>query len=166
MKSEVKTSAAAAKKTTTKAAEKKTTGEAVKEVAAAAVKVEEKAAKTVAETAKKAAGAAKTTAKKAEKTVKEAEKTVKKAEKTVKEAAAKTVRKAPAKKAVITETVHLQYFGKDINTADLMTAVKAIWTGELGRKEEEIKDITLYLKPEENSAYYVINGEETGRIGL
>ena len=58
------------------------------------------------------------------------------------------------------------YFGKDINTADLMTAVKAIWTGELGRKEEEIKDITLYLKPEENSAYYVINGEETGRIGL
>ncbi len=159
MKSEVKTSAAAAKKTTTKAAEKKNTGEAVKEVAAAAVKVEEKAAKTVAETAKKAAGAAKTTAKKAEKTVKEAEKTVK-------EAAAKTVRKAPAKKAVITETVHLQYFGKDINTADLMTAVKAIWTGELGRKEEEIKDITLYLKPEENSAYYVINGEETGRIGL
>ena len=34
--------------------------------------------------------------------------------------------------------------------------------GELPCKEEDIQSIELYVKPEENTAYYVINGDVTG----
>ena len=41
---------------------------------------------------------------------------------------------------------------------------KNIWTGELGKKAADLESINLYLKPEENAAYYVINESFTGRI--
>ncbi len=113
-----------------------------------------------AEPAKKAtrtrAKAAKPAAEKAVKAEKPAEEKEGKAVKTTKPAASK-----PAK-----ETVYLQFYGKEINQADLIKEVKKIWTGELKRKVGEIKTITLYVKPEENAAYYVINDDVTGSISL
>ena len=51
-----------------------------------------------------------------------------------------------------------------IKTDELMAKVKKIWTGELNKKEADLKEINLYLKPEDNAAYYVINGSCSGRI--
>ncbi len=142
--------------------------DAVKAAAVTAAKVEKSAEKAAAEVKTTAASvsskAAEVTTKAAtttKKTVKAAE-TV--AEKTVK-AAGEAVKKAPVRKAV-KETVYLQYLGKEINKDDLTEQVRDIWTGEMKQKAADLKSITLYLKPEENAAYYVINGETTGRINL
>ena len=47
-----------------------------------------------------------------------------------------------------------------------MKQVKEIWTKELKNKVGDMKSVTLYLKPEENKAYYVINEEVTGSIDM
>ena len=120
-----------------------------------------------------ASQATETVAKTVEKAVKAAEKTTKavaeKAEE-VKEAVKETA-KAPAKrtttrKPAVKETVYLQYLGKEINKDDLVKQVKDIWTKELKNKAGDLKSVTLYLKPEENMAYYVINDDVTGSIAL
>lgn len=120
-----------------------------------------------------ASQATETVAKTVEKAVKAAEKTTKavaeKAEE-VKEAVKETA-KAPAKrtttrKTAVKETVYLQYLGKEINKDDLVKRVKDIWTKELKNKAGDLKSVTLYLKPEENMAYYVINDDVTGSIAL
>ena len=120
-----------------------------------------------------ASQATETVAKTVEKAVKAAEKTTKavaeKAEE-VKEAVKETA-KAPAKrtttrKTAVKETVYLQYLGKEINKDDLVKQVKDIWTKELKNKAGDLKSVTLYLKPKENMAYYVINDDVTGSIAL
>ena len=130
--------------------------------------------KTVAATAKKASAAAKKAVKDekvveevkaavenvTEKVAETTEKVAEKAEKVVKAAA----KKAPAKKTAVKEDVYLKYLGKEINKDDLMKQVKEIWTKDLKHKVSEMKSVTLYLKPEENAAYYVINEETTGKI--
>lgn len=141
----------------------------------ATVKTEEKKASV--ETVKVAAGtntaeAAKTATKSA---AKEEVKEPAKAEK--KPAAKKTAAKKTAeKKPVVRKTaakaaaepvssVILQYGGKEIVTADLTEKVKAIWTAE-GKKAADLRDIKLYVKPEEYTVYYVINGDITGSFDL
>ena len=130
--------------------------------------------KTVAKAAKPAV---ETEAVKAEATKAAAKTTEKAAEakttETAKKAPAKktTARKIPAKRtttkkaAVVTEEVYLQYAGKEFSSADLTAKVKEIWK-EMGKKAADLKDIKVYVKPEENAAYYVINNEETGSFGL
>lgn len=130
--------------------------------------------KTVAKAAK---SAVETKAVKAEATKAAAKTTEKAAEakttETAKKAPAKktTARKTPAKRtttkkaAVVTEEVYLQYAGKEFSSADLTAKVKEIWK-EMGKKAADLKDIKVYVKPEENAAYYVINNEETGSFGL
>ncbi|MFR5483376.1 MAG: DUF6465 family protein [Blautia massiliensis (ex Durand et al. 2017)] len=34
------------------------------------------------------------------------------------------------------------------------------------KKASELKDLKIYIKPEDNGAHYVINGDVTGFIGL
>ena len=41
-----------------------------------------------------------------------------------------------------------------------MAAVKAQWTGE------EIQTLELYVKPEDQAVYYVVNGAGTGKVDL
>lgn len=160
------------KTTGTKTAAKKAQS-VVKETAAkvgtAAKETAAKVEPAVKETAAKAAAAVKETAAKVEPAVKE---TAAKAAATVKETAAKaqTSAKAAVKKAAakaeIKETVYLQYLGKEINKDSVVARVKDIWTQELGNKASELKSVTLYLKPEENAAYYIVNDEVTGRIDI
>ncbi len=130
-------------------------------------KTVEKAAKPAVETKAVKAEATKAAAKTTEKAA-EAKTT-----ETAKKAPAKktTARKTPAKRtttkkaAVVTEEVYLQYAGKEFSSADLTAKVKEIWK-EMGKKAADLKDIKVYVKPEENAAYYVINNEETGSFGL
>lgn len=84
-----------------------------------------------------------------------AESTVKKAESTVKKAAS-AVKKV--------EETYLQYGEKEVNVKAVVDAAKAAFKESNGRKA--IKTLQVYLKPEENAAYYVINSEFTGKIDL
>ena len=83
----------------------------------------------------------------------------KEATKAVKE---KATKKAPAK----TQSVMVQFGGKEIDTKDILEQVKNIWTKDLGNKVKDMVDVKVYVKPEEVAAYYVINGEITGCIEL
>lgn len=77
--------------------------------------------------------------------------------------AKKTTAKAPAKAAEeVKATINFQFDGKSYTTEDLLKSCRDVWKYDLGGKEEDIKSIDLYVKPEENVTYYVINGDVTG----
>ena len=135
----------ATKKATTKATEVK----AVKEVKVEAPVVEVKAPVVEAKAEVKKEVVKKETAKKAP---------AKKAT---------TEKKAPAKKAAAkAETVITLEFGD--YTAVMSTVeekVKAQYVAE-GHKASSIKTLNIYVKPFENSAYYVVNDDVTGRVDM
>ena len=116
-----------------------------------------KAAKTVAEVKATAAAEVKAEQSKAEAVKTAVVETVKAATETVK-AATETVKKA----AVAAEEIFIQYAGKEFTTKDVVANVKKAWTEMTGKKEEDIQDIKVYVKTEENKAYYVVNGEAEG----
>ena len=141
----------------TKAAEK------TAEVKPAAAKpIEEK-------TAEEKSDEEKTTAVKSEEPAK---KTAAKKTTTRKTAAAKktttrtTAKTTAAKKAEPVTEVYVQYWGKEIHTSEVADRIKKIWTEDMGKKASELKDLKIYIKPEDNGAHYVINGDVTGFIGL
>ncbi len=80
--------------------------------------------------------------------------------------AAKTTRKTGLKKAEPVTEVYVQYWGKEIHTSEVAEKIKKIWTEDLGKKASDLKDLKIYIKPEDNGAHYVINGDITGFIGL
>lgn len=73
-----------------------------------------------------------------------------------------TAKAVVEEKAAVSTTVHLQFGGKSYTPEDLLKSCKDVWKYDLGGREEDIKSIELYVKPEENSTYYVINGDVTG----
>ena len=85
------------------------------------------------------------------------------AKKTTTKTAAKTT---AAKKAEPATEVYVQYWGKEIHTSEVADRIKKIWTDDMGKKASELKDLKIYIKPEDNGAHYVINGDVTGFIGL
>ena len=88
----------------------------------------------------------------------DAAKTVAKA---VTKTATKTVKKAAKKDIKIKAFV--EYYGKQVEEKDIIARVKKAWTRS-GKKVGDIKEMDLYIKPEENAVYYVINGTETGAV--
>lgn len=138
------------KKATAKVVAKVPAEEKKVEVKAAEVKAPEVKAEVKKEAVKKTPAAKKAPAKKAPSAKKE---TVKK----------ETVKKAPAaKKPVVKEEVNFQFSGKSYTSEDLIRITRDVWKYDLNGKEEDIQSIELYVKPEENTAYYVINGDVTG----
>ena len=81
--------------------------------------------------------------------------------------AATTEKKAPAKKAAAkAETVITLEFGEYTTVMSTVEEkVKAQFVAE-GNKASAIKSLNIYVKPLENAAYYVINGDVTGRVDL
>lgn len=79
-----------------------------------------------------------------------------------KENAPKASAKRTEKRA---ESVILQYAGKEVKTADILNKVTEAFVAA-GNKETDMKDVTVYVKPEENKAYYVINQTVTGAVEL
>lgn len=67
-----------------------------------------------------------------------------------------TAGKPSAKKAV-KYTVLIEYQGRQISAEDAMQA--AVKAYEAEHKDVELKTVELYIKPEENAAYYVVNGD-------
>ena len=88
------------------------------------------------------------------------------AKKTTKTAAKTTTRKTTAKKTETVTEVYVQYWGKEIHTSEVADRIRKIWTDDMGKKASDLKDLKIYIKPEDNGAHYVINGDVTGFIGL
>ena len=100
-----------------------------------------------------------------EEKAKEAEKAVAKkttaAKKTVKKAASK----AAAKVVEASTKVVIQYQNNENTIAQVEERVKAQFIAE-GHRASSIKQLDIYVKPEEYSAYYVINEKFSGRVDL
>ena len=129
--------------------EDKTTKTKVDEIKSTAKK---KAAEIKKETVKKAKAAKKGAAKIAEST----------AESTVE--MAKSAKKAVARVRKPTTKIFLQYYGKEISQEELSNRVLAQFKEMY--EDVQAKKLEIYLKPEDNAAYYVINSEYTGKIDL
>ena len=104
------------------------------------------------------------------KTVKSSEKaTATKAaapKKTTTTKAATTKTTTAKKETVKKETViTVQYLGNEVSVASVEEKVKAAFVAE-GNKASSIKTLNIYVKPEEFAAYYVINGDFSGRVDL
>ena len=123
--------------------------------AVAAPKAEEKEAPKAAvkkETAPKAAAAKKEAAPKAA-------------------AKKETAKKAPAKKTTVKKgdqktILHVQFSGKSYAQEDLVKIAQDVWKYDLKQKVRELSSIELYVKPEENKVYYVMNQNFTGSFDI
>ena len=134
------------------------------------IKTEDKAAETgVAEekptedkaAEKKSRTTKKTSAKTSASEKEEAAKTDEAQKETAKEPA-----KAGAKKAEPACVMSVQYGGKEISGESLLKAVKSVWKDDLKRKAGDLNSVELYVKPEENKVYYVLNKEITGSLDI
>ena len=74
----------------------------------------------------------------------------------------KPAAKRTTKKAVKTTFV-VQAAGKEVSMEDALTRVKGAWVAA-GNNEADVKEIAVYVKPEEKAIYYVVNGDVTGRV--
>ena len=80
--------------------------------------------------------------------------------------AAKTAKEAkPAKKEPVKPEIIVQYQNSEVDTAAVEERVKAQFVAE-GHKAGFIRKLNIYIKPEEYSAYYVINDKFSGRVDL
>lgn len=81
-----------------------------------------------------------------------------------KEAAAK-IRAAEKEKADnLRPELHMQYQDSDIEISALVEAAKADF--HKAKKRTLVTDLRLYIKPEEHTAYYVINGTFEGKVSF
>lgn len=86
---------------------------------------------------------------------------------------------APAVKKAVKETkaaiddkitelnteVYVQFAGKEITPSAVVENAKKAYAAE-GHRISSIKDIKVYIKPEDNCAYYVVNGKNAGKVEL
>ncbi len=78
-------------------------------------------------------------------------------------AAAQTKARKAADKRV--EEMYLQAGGQEWNITDCRERAAAAYTAQ-GHTDASIKKLTVYLKPDEGKAYYVVNDAENGSIDL
>lgn len=116
--------------------------EETKAVKAAETKTAEEKTPAVKKTAAKKATVKKTTAKTAEKK--------------------ETTKKATTSRKKVAESVCVQFGGNEYDVAAIVEKAKAAYAGDA----KKMKDIKVYVKPEEGMAYYVVNGDETGSVVL
>lgn len=55
-------------------------------------------------------------------------------------------------------SVYIQFDGGEASVDALVSAARQAYV-DLGHKEEEIKTLDVYVKPQEHAAYYAVNGE-------
>ena len=82
-------------------------------------------------------------------------------------AAAAPVKKAAAPKdEEVKANIVLQYAGKNVTYDTIVQSSKDSYQNEMGGNIDEIKKLSVYVKPEENAAYYVVNDKVQGRIDI
>lgn len=117
----------------------------------------EEKAQAVKSTRKTAAKAAeKKTARKTAEKKTAAKKTTKKTREKAEQEPVKTVRIPSAAKNA---GVYIQFNNKEQEFESLKSRIIEKWCEDEGRKPSAIKEMNIYIKPEDNAAYYVINGQ-------
>ena len=82
-----------------------------------------------------------------------------------KEPEAKKAPKAEVK-AGPEEEINIEYGGCSYSKDDLVNRALKIWTSKLKRGRSELHNMELYVKPQENTVYYVFNGKRKGSFEL
>ena len=77
----------------------------------------------------------------------------------------KTTRKTTTKNEASSTEVFVEFYGQQSSVESVEERVKAAFVAE-GHKAGTIKSLKIYLKPEEQAAYYVINDKFAGRVDL
>lgn len=101
-------------------------------------------------------------AKKATRVTKTTKAVKKEEEAAVKEEAVKAPAKRVGRKPKVEAEISVQFAGKSYSREDLIKIAKDVWKYDLKKEERDLKEIKLYVKPEESLVYYVFNGEEEG----
>ena len=138
----------------------KKTAEAVKQAAKETGAVAKKAAKETSAVAKKAA---KETADSVKKTAKETSTATKKAVKETATTVKRTAKKEYTKLAL--KETYIQVGGSEYKETEILKKVEESFLAA-GHKITAMKNLQIYVKPEDGAAYYVVNGEITGRVDL
>ena len=171
---EVKSTEVTEEKSEAKAAEAKTTAKKAAEKNTAAEKASEKK-KAEPKPVPKAIGTKKDTTKAIEtkagvlveeKPAKEEKKPAAKKTTEKKSAEKKTATKKSSAKAEVKTEMFLQFDGKEFTEKEIFQKVKEVWTKVLKNKVGDMKEVKIYLKPEESAAYYVVNDDTSGKIEL
>ena len=84
-----------------------------------------------------------------------------------KEAPKAATKKAPGKRTTVKKAdqkvaMHVQFSGKSYSQEELVKMAQDVWKYDLKQKVRELASIELYVKPEENVVYYVMNEAFTG----
>lgn len=76
----------------------------------------------------------------------------------------KTVKKRNTRKTTAVDSnVYIQYFGKQVTTKDIIDSCQADYKSN---NRAAVKSLEVYVKPEDDTAYYVVNGNVQGNISL
>ena len=103
---------------------------------------------------------------KEEKAMKAEKKTTAKKATAAKAASTKTATAKTAVKKEVKASITVQFEGKSYAQEELMRIAKDVWKFDLKKKVGDLKSVDLYVKPEENTCYYVMNGEIAGSFSL
>ncbi len=61
--------------------------------------------------------------------------------------------------------IYVEFYGEQVSKAELVKEAEKMWVAA-GKKASDIKKIDLYVIPEEDKAYYVINDELDGSFHI
>ena len=138
------------------------------EVKAEAPKAEKKETKVAAKkpAAKKPAAKKPAAAKKAEPKKATVKKETKPAAKKATAAKKPATKKAAAPKEDVKTNIVLQYGDRAVSYADLVQNAKNKFQYDMGGDAEAVKKINLYVKPEENKVYFVMDNKVQGSYDL
>ena len=82
---------------------------------------------------------------------------------------AATEEKATTKKATTAKKevkIAIQFADKNYTSEDLANIANDVWVYDYNKKASELKDVQLYVKPEESKVYYVFNNEISGDFNI
>lgn len=71
----------------------------------------------------------------------------------------------PAKKEELTPEIYLQYNGGETVMSEIIDRIKQQFVNE-GHRAGNMKTLQVYMKPEENAVYYVINEKNAGKVNI
>ena len=66
---------------------------------------------------------------------------------------------------VVKENVYVEFYGEQVNQAEIIAEAKKIWT-DSGKKASELKRLEVYIKPEDDRVYYVFNNDISGSFPI
>ena len=72
---------------------------------------------------------------------------------------------AEKKAGAVKEEIFLQFGNQEVFAADVVERVKSAYIAE-GHATESIEKVRVYIKPEENMIYYVVNDDYASGISL